>query len=159
MALNSSIGVNETPENAVPRDFTADTEAAIKARIAEYKDHDRDSSYLEAKLQRLVNAKKGRRRAGDSDQVEDRADSTDGTTAQEQERLKREKGKVEPKGQGVPDQKSDKSSDPEAQAGAPQDVPDQKSPWPAEKPQPAIHQPPLPKSGEGSSPAKGSAKR
>lgn len=164
MAVGRSLGSNSTPENETPRDFAAEQEAAIKERIQEYKTHGRDTEDFESKLRKLQNAKKGRRRGGEAEDV-DRDDSVDGMASQEAELIEREKGKLEPPGQGTPDQLSEKAPDPEAVAGPTPDVPDQKSPWPTNKPEHAITQPPLPKddgpqgSAKGDGATKGSAEK
>lgn len=155
MAVGRSLGSNSTPENSEPRDFAADQEAAIKERIAEYQQHGRDTGEFEEKLRRLQNAKKGRRRA--TDEPVDRADSDDGMASQEAELIRREKGKAERPGKGVPDQLSEGAPDPEAVAGPKPDVPDQKSPWPANAPEHAIDQPPLPTDDGPQGSAKGAA--
>lgn len=145
MAVERSLGTNNEPENGVARDFNAEQERAIKARIEEYKTHGRDTDHLQERLTKLQNLKKGRRKSNEGEKEADRADSTTGMAGEEKKLLEREKGQKQKKGAGVPDQKSEESANPEADAGPKPDVPDQKSPWPAKKPEHAITQPEQPK--------------
>jgi len=153
MAVSS--GFTHGPENSGIRDVNADIEAAVKARIEEYKIHGRDTDYLEERLRGLQNAKKGRRKSSE-ETVDDGSasrDDNDGCAVDEQEkqREKRESGKspAHKKRAGVPDQLTEKTSDPEAQAGPAEDIPDQESPWPKQKVEPAVRQPDLPTPGQG----------